>query len=252
MIQFAVATQASPYGSDVDGTVLPVRAEVAFGRPPGQRDEGGALSDQVSPMSEGSYQEEPSPVPEPTMPEDFVIEEQQYREMEEEKQYREMERQEYRETPLDTPEQQFREVGQEKQDYPEAPQDMQEQQFPEEQPYGEMRGEYDQTEEEPEQQYRETEDQEPQYGGREQEGYELIAELGDEEFVDRREETVPMERPRLSREETPERDVSFKVTLSDYSTATAPSGGDALAGQADLDGEEQGLAGEVPEEGTTV
>ena len=158
MIHFSVIAQPPSYGSDVDGKVLPVRSEVAFSRPLGQRDESGTLSDQgQSPMSEGSYQEEPPPVPEPTLPEDFIKEEEQYRDLE-------------------------------------------------------------------------------------ARDFELKAEMGEEDFVDRREETVAVVSRVLSREETPEREVGFKVTLKDYLPSAAPPG----------KAEDQGLPGEAAEEGTAV
>ena len=158
MIHFSVSAQPRSYDSDVDGKVLPVRSEVAFSRPAGQRDESGALSDQgQSPMSEGSYQEEPSPVPEPTLPEDFVKEEEEYRDLE-------------------------------------------------------------------------------------ARDFELKAEIGDEDFVDRREETVAVVSQTLSREETPEREVGFKVTLRDYLPSAAPPG----------KAEDRGLPVETTEEGTAI
>ena len=74
LVHVSVSTQAASYGSDTDGKILPVQAGV-------QQEDSGALSDQAqSPMSEASYKEEPSPVPEPTLPEDFLEEEEQYRE----------------------------------------------------------------------------------------------------------------------------------------------------------------------------
>lgn len=158
MIHFSVSAQPRSYDSDVDGKVLPVRSEVAFSRPAGQRDESGALSDQgQSPMSEGSYQEEPSPVPEPTLPEDFVKEEEEYRDLE-------------------------------------------------------------------------------------ARDFELKAEIGDEDFVDRREETVAVVSQTLSREETPEREVGFKVTLRDYLPSAAPP----------EKAEDRGLPVEATEEGTAI
>lgn len=214
MLQFAVGSQRTPYGSDVDGTVLPVKAEVSFGQPP---------SAGQSPMSEGSYQEEPSPVPEPTMPEDFVIEEQQYREMEEEKQFRERQEQDqlYRDMGADN--QQNLEMQRQQQQYHDTEEQMQ--------------------------RYPGSERRDPRYDEPQEQDYELRADLGDEEFVDRREEVVPMVREKLSREETPEREVAFKVTLADYSTAAAGGGGGSPVDPGD---QQEGLADVVPEEGTAV
>ncbi|XP_025109082.1 ankyrin-2-like isoform X8 [Pomacea canaliculata] len=66
------SAQGTPLSHDA---ILPVRADITHWQPP----EGGSLSDQgQSPMSEGSYQEEPSPVPEPTLPADFEIDEDHY------------------------------------------------------------------------------------------------------------------------------------------------------------------------------
>ena len=66
--------------------------------------------------------------------------------------------------------------------------------------------------------------------------------MGEEDFVDRREETVAVVSRVLSREETPEREVGFKVTLKDYLPSAAPPG----------KAEDQGLPGEAAEEGTAV
>lgn len=168
MIHFSVRAQATHYASDVDSKILSARSEVAYSHPPGQREEGGTLSSQIqSPMSEGSYQEEPSPVPEPTLPEDFHMEEEQYRDLE-------------------------------------------------------------------------------------NRGYDLRAELGEEEFVDRREETVAVVSHKLSREETPEREVSFKVTLEDYSPSRAPQGFLIPGKEEEEEEEKQGLPGEMPQEGTAI
>ncbi|XP_076454790.1 uncharacterized protein LOC143289416 isoform X40 [Babylonia areolata] len=80
-----VSAPADIYGSDVDGKIHPTETD-AFFRQPAKQDgtvtmsdqvqspqESDKLSDQVqSPQSEGSFKEEPSPVPEPAMPDDFV------------------------------------------------------------------------------------------------------------------------------------------------------------------------------------
>lgn len=82
MVPFSVGLQATTYGRDLD-SVHPVQAEITQGHPPVPHGESALPSQEQSPMSEGSYHEEPSPVPEPTLPADFAIEEQQYREFEE-------------------------------------------------------------------------------------------------------------------------------------------------------------------------
>jgi hypothetical protein len=118
-------------------------------------------------MSENSYKEEPSPVPEPTLPEGFISEEEHYRDFEE----------------------------------------------------GVLAAK-------------------AQMGGG---GF--PEEVVSEDFVDRREETVAHVSPKLSREETPEREVLFKTTLKDYS----PSEKVPPSAQEEEDEVDQGLPSEGEE-----
>ncbi|XP_076460033.1 uncharacterized protein LOC143293050 isoform X37 [Babylonia areolata] len=131
-------------GSDVDGKVAPVSAGLVFSAPGQQPDESDTG---LSPMSDGSYKEGPASVPEPSLPEDFLEEEEQYQQ------------------------------------------------------------------------------------------FELKADLGDEGFIDRREETVAVVPHRLSPDEVPEREEDFKTCLNDYTppvvVAAAHSSKEASAADTD-------------------